>query len=126
MSQQTLPCTPPPLKKVFKCLVFPKNVRKGKASAFSELFRLKDPKSFFSAYSLKPNFNPIRSVVFEKVYDPGVGWGVCALYYDLENNCINRHHIMHVHFTWCFTHVPDSIFQKFAILTILQRIQYEK
>ena len=35
-------------------------------------------------------------------------------------HCVNLHHIIHVHFTRCFRHVPIGIFQKFAILTILQ------
>ena len=43
--------------------------------------------------------------------------------YNLENYCVNLHHIIHVHFTRCFRHVPIGIFQKFAILTILQRLQ---
>ena len=45
---------------------------------------------------------------------------------DLENCCVNLHHIIHVHFTRCFRHVPIGIFQKFAILTILQRFENEK
>ena len=46
--------------------------------------------------------------------------------YDLENCCVNLHHIIHVHFTRCFRHVPIGIFKKFAILTILQRFQNKK
>ena len=41
-------------------------------------------------------------------------------HYDLENYYINLHHIINVHFTRCFRQVPVEIFQKFAILTILQ------
>ena len=65
--------------------------------------------------------NPIRS---------GGGGGGGALKapppYDLENYCVNLHHIIRVHFTRCFGHVPIEIFQKFAILTILQRFQNKK
>ena len=46
-----------------------------------------------------------------------------CLYYDRKNFLINRHHIIHAHFTRCLTHVPVEILQKFAILTILQRFQ---
>ena len=46
--------------------------------------------------------------------------------YDLENFCVNLHHIRHVNFTRCFRHDPIGIFQKFAILTILQRFQNKK
>ena len=46
--------------------------------------------------------------------------------YDLENYCVNLHHIIHVNFTRCFWHDPIEIFQKFAILTILQRFQNKK
>ena len=41
--------------------------------------------------------------------------------YDLENYFVNLYHIIHVHFTRCFGHVPIGIFQRFAILTILQQ-----
>ena len=43
--------------------------------------------------------------------------------YDLENYSVNLHHIIHVNFTRCFWHDPIGIFQKFAILTSLQRFQ---
>ena len=46
--------------------------------------------------------------------------------YDLENYCVNLHHIIHVNFTRCFWHDPIGIFQKFGILTILQRFQNKK
>ena len=46
--------------------------------------------------------------------------------YDLENYCVNLHHIIHVNFTRCFWHDLIGIFQKFAILTILQRFQNKK
>ena len=46
--------------------------------------------------------------------------------YDLENYCVNLHHIIHVNFTRCFWHDPIGIFQKFTILTILQRFQNKK
>ena len=46
--------------------------------------------------------------------------------YDLKNYCVNLHHIIHVNFTRCFWHDPTGIFQKFAILTILQRFQNKK
>ena len=38
---------------------------------------------------------------------------------DIENYCINLHHIIHVHFTRCLGMFQLGIFQKFAILTIL-------
>ena len=68
MSQQTLPCTrPPPLELPnvgsffsYRCLVFLKNVLKGKPVLFG-IIEVKRPKNvFFSAYSLKPNFNNIN------------------------------------------------------------------
>ena len=46
--------------------------------------------------------------------------------YDLENYCVNLHHVIHVNFTRCFWHNPIGIFQKFAILTILQRFENKK
>ena len=67
-------------------------------------------------------FNPIRSGLFQTVNNPGVK----APPYDLENYCVNLHHIIHVNFTRCFWHDPIGIFQKFAILTILQRFQNKK
>ena len=45
---------------------------------------------------------------------------------DLENYRVNLHHIIHVHFTRRFRHAPIGIFQKFAILTNLQRFQNKK
>ena len=71
-------------------------------------------------------FNPIRSGLFQTANDPG-GWGFKPLPpYDLKNYCVNLHDIIHVHFTRCFRHVPIGIFQKFAILTILQQFQNKK
>ena len=52
MSQQTMPCTPPPeLPSVglffsYRCLVFPKNVLKGKPVLFG-IIEVKRPKNFF-------------------------------------------------------------------------------
>ena len=57
--------------------------------------------------------NPIRSGLFQTAND-------------LENYYVNLHYSVHVHFTRCFSHVPIGIFQKFAILTILQRFQNKK
>ena len=45
---------------------------------------------------------------------------------DLENYVVNLHHIIHVNFTKCFWHDPIRKFQKFVILTILQRFQNKK
>ena len=73
--------------------------------------------------------NPIRSGLFQTVNDPG-GGGRGLLKppppYDLENYCVNLHHIIHVNFTRCFRHDLIEIFRKFAILTILQRFQNKK
>ena len=86
---------------------------------------------FFSLFTIITNgsaFNPIRSGLFQTANDPGGG----ALKapppppYDLENYFVNLYHIIHVHFTRCFRHVPIENFQKFAILTILQRFQNKK
>ena len=33
-------------------------------------------------------------------------------HHDLENYCLNLHHIIHVHFTRCFRHVLIGIFSK--------------
>ena len=60
--------------------------------------------------------NPIRSGLFQTANDP----------YNLENYCVNLHHIIHVYFARCFRHVPIGIFQKFVILTILQQFQNKK
>ena len=46
--------------------------------------------------------------------------------HDLENYFVNLHHIIHVHFTRCFRHVPIKKNFKFAILTILQRFLNKK
>ena len=62
-------------------------------------------------------FNPIRSGLFRS---GGGGGALNHSPYDLKNYCVNLHDIIHVHFTRCFRHVPIGIFQKFAILTILQ------
>ena len=74
--------------------------------------------------------NPIRSGVFENVNEQGGGGGVGLGFkspppYEFENCCINRHHIMHVHFTRRYI-LPVRIFQKFLILIILQRFQNKK
>ena len=70
--------------------------------------------------------NPIRSGLFQTVNDTGGGGALKALPYDLENYCVNLHHIIHVKFTRCFWHDQIGIFQKFVILTILQRFQNKK
>ena len=71
---------------------------------------------------------PIRSGLFQTVNDPGGGGfkSPPPPRYDLENYCVNLHHIIHVNFTRCFWHVPIGIFQKFANLPILQRFQNKK
>ena len=56
----------------------------------------------------------------------GGGGALKAPPYDLENYCVNLYHIIQVDFTRCFRHDPIRIFQKFAILTILQRFQNKK
>ena len=71
------------------------------------------------------SLNPIRSGLFQTVNDPGGGLKAPPPY-DLENYWFNLHHIIHVNFTRCFWHDPIGIFQKFAILTILQRFQNKK
>ena len=76
------------------------------------------------AFSGNNAINPIRSGLFQTVNDPG--GALKAPPYDLENYCVNLHHIIHVHFTRCFRHVSIGTFQKFAILTILQRFQNKK
>ena len=73
------------------------------------------------------HLNPIRSGLFQTVNDPGGGgFKSPPPPYDLENYCVNLHHIIHLNFTRCFWHDPIGIFQKFAILTILQRFQNKK
>ena len=56
--------------------------------------------------------NPIRSGLFQTVNDPGGGGGFKSPPppYDLENYCVNLHHIIHVTFTRCFWHDPIGIF----------------
>ena len=63
---------------------------------------------------------------FRQLTIRGGGGGLYSPPYDLENYCVNLHHIIHVNFTMCFWHDPIGIFQKFAILTILQRFQNKK
>ena len=81
-----------------------------------------------AAYTnLKAEFNPIQSGLFQTVNDPGGRGGFKPPPpYDLENHCVSLHHIIHANFTKCFRHVKIGIFQKFAILTILQRFQNKK
>ena len=47
----------------YRCLVFPKKMSSKKSLNISELFRFKDPKSVFSAYSLKPNFSNLNIIL---------------------------------------------------------------
>ena len=72
--------------------------------------------------------NPIRSGLFQTVNDPGGGGfkSPPPPPYDLESYYVNLHHIIHVNFTRCFWHDPINFFQKFAILTTLQRFQNKK
>ena len=47
--------------------------------------------------------SPIRSGLFQTVNDPGGGGALKAPPpYDLENYCVNLHHIIHANFTRCF------------------------
>ena len=69
------------------------------------------------------NITRIKNTKFQTFNDPGGGGDFKSPPYDLENYCVNLHHIIHVHFTRCFRHVPIGIFQKFAILTTLQGFQ---
>ena len=65
-----------------------------------------------SSSGLQHLLNPIRSGLFHTVNDPGGGGGAFkAPPYDLENYCVNLHHIMHVNFTRCFWHDPIGIFK---------------
>ena len=41
--------------------------------------------------------NPIRSGLFQTANDPGGGGFKSPPPYDLENCCVNLHHIIHVH-----------------------------
>ena len=90
-------------------------------------FHLK--KYFFNIEKTFYFINPIRSGLFQTVNDPG-GGGFKSPHppppYDLENYFVNLHYIIHVNFTRCFWHDRIGIFQKFAILTILQRFQNKK
>ena len=70
--------------------------------------------------------NPIRPGYFRQLTIRGGGGFKSPPPYDLENYYVNRHYIIHVNFTRCFRHDPIGIFQKFAILTILQRFQNKK
>ena len=58
-------------------------------------------------------FNPIRSGLFQTANDRGGGGSLKAPPpYDLENYCVNLHHIIHVNFTRCFRHDPIENFSK--------------
>ena len=63
-------------------------------------------------YLYLSTFNPIRSGLFQTVNDPGGALKSPPPPYDLENCCVNLHHIIHVYFTRCFGHVPIGIFLK--------------
>ena len=63
--------------------------------------------------------NPIRSVGFETANDLGGGGSLGGGFgynpfppYDLKNCYINLYHILHVHFTRCFTPVLVRFFKK--------------
>ena len=69
MSQQTLPCTTPPPPRncrgwvhFFRIGVYsvPKKMSTKESLCSSELLRLKDPKTVFFRYSLKPKFNNLN------------------------------------------------------------------
>ena len=73
------------------------------------------------------HINHIRSGIFQTANDQGGGrYKPTPPSYDLEKYCINHHHIMHVHFTMRFRHVPLGIFQNFAILTIYSDFKNKK
>ena len=78
-------------------------------------------------YLINVMLNPIRSGIFQTANEREGALNP-PLPYDLQNNCLNLHHIniIHVHFTKFFRHVPIRIFQKFTILTILQRFKNKK
>ena len=65
----------------------------------------------------------MRSGLFQTVNDPGGGG---AFNYDLENYGVNLHQLIDLNLTRCFRYDPIGIFQKFAILTTLQRFQNKK
>ena len=66
-------------------------------------------------------------LAFETANDPGWRGGGALPPYDLENNCNNLHHIIDIHCTRCFIHVPVIyFFKRHAIITILQRFQNKK
>ena len=46
----------------YRCLVFPKKMSLKEIINSSELFRFKDPKTCFSAYSLKPDFDKLNII----------------------------------------------------------------
>ena len=69
MSQQTLPWTPPPTRTAEGGFIFfvsvssvPQKMSSKESVCFSELFRLKDQKTWFSLYSLKTNFDKLNSI----------------------------------------------------------------
>ena len=84
--------------------------RRQKSNILIEILKLKEALKPHTELirQVSPDFNPIRSGVFQIASDS-------------RNIYINLCHIIHVHFTRCFRHVPIRIFLKFAILTILQR-----
>ena len=72
--------------------------------------------------------NPIRSGIFQTANDPGGGGALKALPPTISKTLVSIFTISYisVHFTRCFRHVPIRIYQKFSILTILQRFQNKK
>ena len=68
MSQQPLPCTPPPRTAeggfifLYGCLVFSKNVLTGKPEYFGVIQVKKTQNRVFLAYLLKPHFDKLNII----------------------------------------------------------------
>ena len=84
--------------------IFPRSLPPGHFPSRTLIF----PRTFLPRHF---SLNPIRSGLFQTANDPEGGGALKPPPpYDLENYCVNLHHIIHVHFTRCVRHVPIRIF----------------
>ena len=67
---------------------------------FTQLWR------FHCCAKMDPHRSTLRVSCSFTLFDPGYLRQLTILLYDFQNYSINLYHIMHVHFTRSFTHVP--------------------
>ena len=81
----------------------------------TEVFEIEYRQGLYGFGNSQHLFNHIRSGIFETIHN-------------FENYFINLYHIMHVHFTRCFTHVPVQFFlnRDFDHVTGISKYKVEK